>query len=351
MMSVSRRVAAAAAVLALPFASLAGAQAATVDTTPPALVSYSVTPVGSSDLAFNLDREDAAIKVRMHITDATGLDRYQDAETLPEPIVFVGSKDGTDMLMVDTPAKLVSGTTKDGWYETTIALEYGMSEGSWDVVLTPLMDELGNMNDETVEANYTTLGTFSVAYDSVSDSPFIDVQPGMLHYDAMVWMGNTGISTGWATGTGAEYRPLLPVNRDAMAAFLYRQAGSPRVSLPARSPFKDVKPGQLHYTAIIWASQQGITKGWPDGTFRPTQPINRDAMAAFLYRFAGQPAYKAPVTSPFKDVKTSQLFYKEMSWMKTSGISTGWSDGTYRPLTSVKRDAMAAFLYRYDQKF
>ena len=31
------------------------------------------------------------------------------------------------------------------------------------------------------------------------------------------------------------YRPLQPVNRDAMAAFLYRMAGSPAVRLPAAS--------------------------------------------------------------------------------------------------------------------
>lgn len=37
--------------------------------------------------------------------------------------------------------------------------------------------------------------------------------------------------------------------------------------------------------------------------------------------------------------------------MKSGGIYTGWSDGTYRPLQSVKRDAMAAFLQRYDAKF
>ena len=178
--------------------------------------------------------------------------------------------------------------------------------------------------------------------------PFKDVRPGVEHYDAMVWMKNKGISQGWSDGT---YRPLQPVNRDAMAAFLYRMAGSPTVRLPAKSPFKDVRSSDQHYKAVIWAEQRGITKGWTDGTFRPTQPINRDAMAAFLYRYAGEPAYSKPSSNPFRDVNRNQAFAKEMAWMKSTGISTGWADGTYRPLQSVKRDAMAAFLYRYDQKF
>lgn len=203
-------------------------------------------------------------------------------------------------------------------------------------------------------AFYTPLKkTWRVTYPEVS--PFVDVAPDMEHFAAMKWMDNEGISTGWPTPRGPEYRPLTSVNRDAMAAFLYRQAGSPAVTLPARSPFTDVKADQLHYEAIIWASQQGIITGWlmPDGTrqFRPVQPITRDAMAAFLYRFAGEPAYSPPTGKCFTDVARGMQFSTEMCWMKSTGISTGWSDGTYRPLDAVKRDAMAAFLQRYDARF
>ncbi len=196
---------------------------------------------------------------------------------------------------------------------------------------------------------------WEVTYPATPASPFLDVTPGVEHYHAMVWMSTSGLSEGWQVPGGYEYRPLAPVNRDAMAAFLYRQAGSPAVTLPATSPFTDMKPQQEHYTAVIWAYQQGITTGWrmADGTrqFRPVQPIARDAMAAFLYRFAGEPAYPMPSGSCFGDVSRSQLYAKEMCWMKSEGISQGWADGTYRPLEPVKRDAMAAFLQRYNAKF
>ena len=70
-------------------------------------------------------------------------------------------------------------------------------------------------------------------------------------------------------------------------------------------------------------------------------------MAAFLYRMAGEPAYAAPAVSPFKDVRTTQVFYDEMAWMQENKIANGWTDGTYRPGASVSRDVMAAFLQRY----
>ncbi|WP_047689467.1 5'-nucleotidase C-terminal domain-containing protein [Kocuria sp. ZOR0020] len=182
---------------------------------------------------------------------------------------------------------------------------------------------------------------------------FTDVSEGMQHYEHIMWMAQNGISRGWVnqdTGT-AEFRPLQPVNRDAMAAFLYRMAGEPEVTLPENSPFTDVTPGQAHYKAIVWAQQEGIVQGWADGTFRPTQPIARDAMAAFLYRMAGEPAVDLPATSPFVDVNADMQHYKAMVWMSQTGLSTGWEDGTYRPFSPTNRDATAAFLHRFDQQF
>ena len=135
-----------------------------------------------------------------------------------------------------------------------------------------------------------------------------------------------------------------------MAAFLYRFAGEPVFTPPAVSPFSDVTTLTPFYKEITWLASTGITGGYSDGTFRPLGTVNRDAMAAFLYRFAGEPAFTPPSVSPFSDSTTSTPFYKEITWLASTGITGGFSDGTFRPLQSVKRDAMAAFLFRFDDK-
>ncbi|MDN4612613.1 glycoside hydrolase family 3 C-terminal domain-containing protein [Arthrobacter burdickii] len=114
----------------------------------------------------------------------------------------------------------------------------------------------------------------------------------------------------------------------------------------AAAQFRDIA-GNEHRAAIEWLAAQGLTTGYPDGTYRPLGSVNRDAMAAFIYRLAGEPTFTPPARSPFSDVPTTMKFYKEMAWMNAQGIATGFSDGTYRPLTPVKRDAMAAFMNRY----
>ena len=142
------------------------------------------------------------------------------------------------------------------------------------------------------------------------------------------------------------FRPHESIEREAIAAFFYRMSGSPEVQLPKESPFTDVKEGDPFYKEIVWFQQQGITTGWPDKTFRPHDPVSREAMAAFFYRYSGKPPVEVQ-NAPFKDVPEQNMFYREIAWLHDSKITTGWDDGTFRPHESISREAMAAFLYRY----
>lgn len=173
---------------------------------------------------------------------------------------------------------------------------------------------------------------------------FVDVTEADIFYREIMWLAQQRITTGWADGT---FRPYDHVDRGATAAFFYRLAGSPAFEVPETPSFKDVDQTHPFYKEIEWLKAEGITTGWADGTFRPFEPIKRDAMAAFFYRYAGEPYYVAPKGSQFVDVPESTIFYREIMWLRSRGITTGWGDGTFRPYEPIKRDAMAAFIYRY----
>ena len=159
------------------------------------------------------------------------------------------------------------------------------------------------------------------------------------------WLAQRRITTGYPDGT---FRPNGSVERGAMAAFFYRMAGSPQFTAPSTPSFKDVPRDHPFYKEIEWMRARGITTGWSDGTFRPNDAVNRDAMAAFFYRYAGSPAYSAPSVSPFSDVSTGSQFYREIAWLADQRITTGWPDGSFRPVQPIERGAMAAFLHRYN---
>lgn len=174
-------------------------------------------------------------------------------------------------------------------------------------------------------------------------SPFSDMTPSSPFYREVTWLASTGITGGYPDGT---YRPAGSVTRGAMAAFLYRSMGRPAFTAPKVSPFSDMKPTSAFYKEVTWLESTGITGGYPDGTYRPAGSVTRGAMAAFLYRSEGRPAFTPPKVSPFTDMKPTSAFYKEVTWLQSTGITGGYPDGTYRPAGSVTRGAMAAFLYR-----
>lgn len=142
------------------------------------------------------------------------------------------------------------------------------------------------------------------------------------------------------------FRPLQRCRRDEMIAFLHRAMGSPAFTPPSTSPFRDVSTRAEFYPEIAWAHDAGYTDGWPDGTFRPGEGTRRDQVAAFFYRAAGAPTVPGGSTG-FDDVPTSHVFAREIRWMAQEGISRGWSDGTFRPGAFVTREQMAAFFMRW----
>lgn len=174
---------------------------------------------------------------------------------------------------------------------------------------------------------------------------FKDVPADYPFVNDINWLAQRRITTGYPDGT---FRPNGSVERGAMAAFFYRMAGSPQFTAPSTPSFKDVPRYHPFYKEIEWMRARGITTGWSDGTFRPNDAVNRDAMAAFFYRYAGSPAYSAPAVSPFSDVSTGSQFYREIAWLADQRITTGWPDGSFRPVQPIERGAMAAFLHRYN---
>ena len=102
-----------------------------------------------------------------------------------------------------------------------------------------------------------------------------------------------------------RYRQILPefsesgrnsyMTRRDLTVALYRLAGSPKVELPATSPYSDVQPSDPDYAAIVWARQQSITSGWIDGSFHPDAQLSTRSIVAFLYRYQRSRGKVSPI--------------------------------------------------------
>lgn len=192
---------------------------------------------------------------------------------------------------------------------------------------------------------YAVTDTPTVRLEAVhgcEDGSFSDVPPTHPFYADVCWLVGEGITDGYQGGT---YRPSAPVSRQAMAAFLYRLSGEPEVDLPDDPSFSDVSEAHPFYEEVEWAAGEEIMAGYPGGAFQPSSPVSRQAMAAFMFRMV-DPTFTAPGTASFSDVSPGHPFFTEVEWLASSGVSEGYGDGTFRPSNPVTRQSMAAFLHR-----
>ncbi|GAA1724421.1 S-layer homology domain-containing protein [Aeromicrobium alkaliterrae] len=197
---------------------------------------------------------------------------------------------------------------------------------------------------------------------SAASATFVDVPRSHVFLDEITWLADEGISRGYPGPGGTRFDPSAPVLREQMAAFLYRVAGEPEVEVPVVSPFVDVSPQHVFFKPIVWLASTGVSTGYtePGGkkSFRPSQPVLREQMAAFLYRLRDADIGVTdvpPLSSDlelFTDVAGSHVFFDQILWLAYVGITTGYEeeDGiSFRPSQPVLREQMAAFLHRYER--
>ena len=165
----------------------------------------------------------------------------------------------------------------------------------------------GNRYGWLVNNSYANLPIDNVRLDSARPSngcaPFIDVStdPSSSHYNshalAITWMGLTGLSKGWVTPDGPEFRAAADTSRAAMAQFFYRTHGSPAVTT-TKSPFIDVSrnPNSKNFSsdwkAIYWMYENDYTNGISTAQglkYGATDSVTRGQVAMFMYRMEGSP--------------------------------------------------------------
>ncbi len=86
-------------------------------------------------------------------------------------------------------------------------------------------------------------------------------------------------------GFGAAFQPNASTSRAMIVTMLYRQAGSPEAAGKLSDTFTDCADDAWYSKAILWASQNGVVKGYGK-VFKPNQAVTRQEMATILYNFA-----------------------------------------------------------------
>ena len=127
---------------------------------------------------------------------------------------------------------------------------------------------------------------FTLYFGSAGDrtNPFVDVSKSNPYRKAILWAyyANPQITNGMDYN---HFGPDRTVTRGQAVTFLWRSQGCPEPATK-NNPFKDVKAKDYYYKAVLWAVENGITKGTSTDAFSPDQTLSTAHIITFLYRIA-----------------------------------------------------------------
>ena len=193
---------------------------------------------------------------------------------------------------------------------------------------------------ENVHRNHAIEVIFTKANGNPQTGVFVDVATGSYYKDAVDWAVENGITKGT---DDSHFSPDGICTRAQAVTFLWRTAGSPKPETRAM-PFTDVPVGSYYYDAVLWAVENGITKGTSDTTFSPNMTCSRAQIVAFLWRSEKSPA--AGTANPFADVKSTAYYADAVLWAVKENITKGTTSTTFSPNADCTRAQIVTFLWR-----
>lgn len=230
----------------------------------------------------------------------------------------------------ETDTKVAEGSAK------------GHTWGEWKVVKEATFTETGLEERECSVCHEKE--TKTIPQLERPEKPFLDVEEGDYFYKPVLWALSNGITTG--VGESGRFEPYTNSSRAHVVTFLYRAAGSPKVSADIKVPFTDVKETDYFYEALRWAYAEGIAKGYGDtDTFRPDESCTRAQMVTFIWRANGE--QKSEKEVKFSDVAKDAYYYQAVQWAVENGITEGYGNtDTFKPDVTCTRAHAVTFLYR-----
>ena len=193
---------------------------------------------------------------------------------------------------------------------------------------------------ENVRRTHTIEVIFMKANGNPQTGVFVDVATGSYYEDAVDWAVENGITKGT---DDTHFSPDGICTRAQAVTFLWRTAGSPEPETRTM-PFTDVPVGSYYYDAVLWAVENGITKGTNETMFSPDATCSRAQIVTFLWRSEKSPA--AGTANPFADVKSTAYYAGAVLWAVREDITKGTTSTTFSPDADCSRAQIVTFLWR-----
>lgn len=148
-----------------------------------------------------------------------------------------------------------------------------------------------------------------------------------------------------------EFSPELNMTRGMFVTALGRLADEKSLN---GNQFEDVSSEAYYSEYVAWAEENGIVKGYGDGTFRPDNNVTREEMATIIMRFMEYKGIELEIKTvdDFSDKdKVSEWAKESVDAIHKSGIIEGKGRGIFDPKANSTRAEVATLMIRMIEKY
>lgn len=231
----------------------------------------------------------------------------------------------------------------DAQVTSTFKLEEGTSEPE-----TELDSDGDGISDEAEEATGTDpldsedYLADAEDYDVDCDDPFTDTA-GNFAENAICILYDEGVVQGRSS---TLFEPSDSITRAEFLKIALLNAGL-TITADSSVEYSDVDPSDWFYSYVTYATTEGFVEGYEDGEFRPNAEINRAEAMVMMMRIAEVAAYDVTEGDlSFNDVNEEDWYAWAVLTASENGISEGYFDGTFRPNKSITRAEVAVIARR-----
>lgn len=108
--------------------------------------------------------------------------------------------------------------------------------------------------------------------------------------------------------------------------------------------FSDLSTNHDYYSAVSFLYKKGTVNGYPDGTFKPSQTVSRVEALKFIFAGMDKTTRKGLLAS-FRDTSNGQWYSDYLATAVSEGIVQGYPDGSFKPTQGVNRVEFLKMLF------
>ncbi|MFA6549739.1 MAG: FlgD immunoglobulin-like domain containing protein [Candidatus Gracilibacteria bacterium] len=252
----------------------------------------------------------------------------------------------TVIIMKDTATirTITNNEFKNGGvnYVTWNGLDYNGNLVSVGTYTYKIYAENGYGSDVKTDYIYAT----SRVGETMPCGGFNDISISSPYCRAVLQMVKLGIFEGYSNGT---FGATTPINRAETMKVILKALNKPiQVTNGTNIGFWDLNPGEWYMNYLYTGKLMGIINGYPDGSFKPADTVNRVELLKMFFRTAGS-SLPACQYAPYEDTPVT---YETAWYLPYVCYSRKFTlvDGIgsfFNPSKPMKRGDVASLFYRY----